>query len=67
MSELTTCNYCKLESIRRDAKKKNMKVVCMPSRYELGGEEVYVVKKGDKPNKKNWIAWIMGITDHCVC
>ena len=69
MSELTKCNYCSLQAIKRDAKKKDLKVVIVPSKEmgSLGGVEVYVLKKGEKPSKKNWVSWMMKVTDSCVC
>jgi hypothetical protein len=69
MSELTTCNYCKLQSIRRDAKKKKKRVVMKSAGFNhgLGGYNVYLLDKGQKPNDKNFISWFMMITGVCVC
>ena len=66
---MSTCNYCSLNGIKRDAKKKKLRVVMIPSTCmdSLGGVEVYVLKKGEKPNKKNWRCWFMAVTGHCVC
>ena len=69
MSELTKCNYCSLQAIKRDAKKKGLKVVIVPSKVmsTLGGVEVHIVKLGDKLSKENWVSWMMKVTDSCVC
>jgi len=63
---MSTCNYCSLQSIRRDAKKNNKRVVLIPSVYELGGTEVYVLKPREKPNNKSWACWFMSIPEQCV-
>ena len=69
MSERTKCNYCSLQAINRDAKKKDLKVVIVPSTKmsTLGGVEVYTLKLGEKPSKNNWRCWLMKVTDSCVC
>ena len=63
------CNYCVLESIRRDAKKHNKKVVIATSEKmgELGGSEVYLMSNGAKSKTKKWVAWFMRIPDRCEC
>lgn len=69
MSILTECNYCKYKAIIKFQKKIGKRVMKIPSfkMGSMGGFEVYVLKKGEKPSKKNWVAWMMKITDHCVC
>jgi hypothetical protein len=74
MSELTPCNYCSLNSIRRRAKESGLKVTL---RHNRGGLDVYthppeieikekVSDRTDEPNEY-WRAWFMVLTDHCVC
>jgi predicted Zn-ribbon and HTH transcriptional regulator len=67
MSEYTLCNYCKLQSMRRDVKKKDKRLVSVPSKSKLGGYEYYMINKNEKLTKKNWICWFWEVTDHCVC
>lgn len=69
MSELTECNYCRLESIRRDAKKKKKRVVIVPAGFNitLGGHNIHLLNKGEKPTEKNKACWFMAITGVCVC
>lgn len=78
MSELTQCNYCNLEAIKANARKKKQWVTLLGLPHsKLGGIEVYVhpkdvtitaLEKQDKKEiKKYWVAWMWVITDHCVC
>jgi hypothetical protein len=75
MSELTPCNYCSLNRIKRRANEKGLQVTLLSSR---GGFDVYVhpadvtVNRetvGDEEGKPSsyWGAWLMALTDHCVC
>ena len=66
MSELTSCNYCNLKSIKRMAKKKHQKVEVRPSSYDkmekysyMGGVDVLV--DGEK------VAWFMVLPSYCCC
>lgn len=67
MSILTECNYCRYQAIVAFQKKAGKRVVKIPSTYSLGGVEVYALKKLEKPNKKNWVAWMMEISKSCQC
>jgi len=73
MSELTLCNYCRMQSIERDAKKQGKRIVKIPSERcnIFGGREVrwevHSIKKNEVLSGKNWICWMWEITDHCVC
>ena len=74
MSELTTCNYCNLKRMEEDAKAEGNKVTLIPSKSKMGGSEVYVHPRSINIKKFNrgqlqrfWVAWMMEITDHCVC
>lgn len=75
MSELTPCNYCSLQRIKRGAKEQGAKVYVRPSEF-MGGYDVFVVPKGEKLDTSigkdgnhgyQWEAWFMEITDRCVC
>ncbi len=68
MSELTPCNYCNLRSIKRRAEANNQQVTL------LNGQDVYVHPKAvdikslpHDQREQYWRAWLMAITDHCVC
>ena len=69
MSYLTECNYCKYQAIVKFQKKAGNRVVKVPSKNmgHRGGYGIYALKKGEKPNKGNWVAWMMDITTHCLC
>lgn len=74
MSELTTCNHCNLERIRRDAKKAGHRVTLEGSTWGMGGVEVYVHPKAlnfrtfnKNMKRRYWVAWMMEVTEHCVC
>ena len=81
MSDLTRCNYCTLQNIKRRAKEEGNKVILKPG--WRGGTDVYVVPKGvaipkevksgtdkeegDEFHKKYCVAWFMELTSHCAC
>ena len=78
MSELTSCNFCNLNRIRRDAKVKGMKVTVLNAVMGgLGGSTVYVHPKEvkiaklpgweDGPREKYFVSWMMEIPDRCCC
>lgn len=69
MSILTECNYCKYREIVKFQKKVGNRVIKIPSKKmgSMGGYEIHALKKGEKATKENWMAWMMEITDHCVC
>ena len=73
MSELTSCNYCRLKRIKERAKEERKRVTLMPSVF-MGGTEVYVHSKhvnirklSDKDKKQHKSAWMMEIPDRCCC
>lgn len=73
MSELTRCNFCTLQSIRRYQKGTGAKV----RQISRGGWiTIYVVPKGKKLNTKRkvdgnpseqFVASFMELTSFCVC
>ena len=78
MSELTPCNHCRLESIKRRAKQNGMKVtVINDARWGMGGSNVYVHPNGlkieklgggeDGPREKYRVSWMMEIPARCEC
>ena len=73
MSELTPCNYCTLQRIKRDAKKSGKKVSIRNETllHWTQGRAVYVhpntVKGNARFDKKYFQAHFAELTDHCVC
>lgn len=66
---MTMCNCCSFEAMKRNAKKNGKRVITVPSTKmgTLGGVEVYILKNGEKPNKKNWVSWMMVLPETCQC
>jgi hypothetical protein len=78
MSELTTCNYCNLRSIRRHAKEQGLKVTVLnDARWGMGGCNVYVHPKSikirefrggeDGARAKYRRAWFAELPERCCC
>jgi len=78
MSELTSCNYCKLKRIKASAKKDGKKVTQLrDSTWGMGGVNVYVHHPkivisdipggGDGDRSKYRMAWMMEISKSCCC
>lgn len=88
MSELTQCCYCALKDMRRPlSKMSRCERSCMEKYHkpgdrvylrvnaEMGGFDVYRVRKGDKlkptdpdkDKKSQWVAWFGNLSDHCIC
>jgi hypothetical protein len=74
MSELTSCCYCSLQFIRTRAREEGKRVFLRPGM--MGGTDVFAVAKGEKldisvdkkgNHGKQWRAWMMELTDSCVC
>ncbi len=67
MSDLTSCNYCTLRRIRAEAKREKKKVKIVTTKYvgemrefkSQGGVDILV--DGER------VAWLMELTNHCVC
>ena len=73
MSELTQCNYCRLQRTKRDAKEKGMKITLLASNF-MGGTDVFVHPKNvkikdaqGKDREKYLSSWMMAIGDRCEC
>lgn len=73
MHSKARCNFCTLKNIRIRAKRARSKVVLVS---EQSGVSVYVVPKNEKLNlkarrkdqpAKQFKAWFMDISDHCMC
>lgn len=74
MSELTTCNFCNLRWFQSRAKSQGKEITLL---RESGGNAVYMHPKDvdvrtleggkDGERARYWKAWLMEITDHCVC
>ena len=58
MSELTSCNYCTFESMKRHAKEKKEKLVKKPNIKESG---VDILVDGE------FRCWFMELTSYCCC
>lgn len=74
MSEKTRCNYCTLKWLERVAAKTNREVVQEEGDDEtkrvvgVKGTNVYLVPAGRELNRDvHFAAWLMELTDHCVC
>ena len=79
MSELTSCNYCTLQGMKRRAKANDERVITMPSFHRAPtprGIDVFVVPVGvTKSHLRNHEVlrdefggtWFMELTQHCVC
>ncbi|NVM22877.1 MAG: hypothetical protein HWN68_13980 [Desulfobacterales bacterium] len=78
MSELTKCNYCSLQDIRRRAKERGEKVTVLHnSKWWYGkGCNVYVhpkdidlpnIKEDSKLHDRYSVAWFAELPDHCCC
>lgn len=74
MSELTQCNFCGLEGIKRRAKDTARVVTILPAYHELKGLDVYVHPKDinihllRKPTRqKYWRCWFWAIGSKCEC
>lgn len=67
--EYNMCNHCNYNAMEQTAKKQGKIVVKLPSGLmgSMGGWEVHVLKRGEKATKANWKAWMMEVTDYCVC
>lgn len=78
MSDLTPCNYCSLQSIKKRAKEKRQKVtVLYNSKWHSGqGCNVYVhpknvklqnIKEDSELHDKYSVSWFMELSDKCCC
>jgi len=67
MSELTLCNHCSLQIIKRRAKKESKEVTIIKN-IEHGGTDVYVHSKSESIDKeKDFAAWFMELSSRCCC
>jgi len=72
MSDLTSCNYCSLKSLRCSLKGSGAHIRLV---RENGGVAVYVIPKGEKLGakrvdgepSKQWRRWFMELSDRCAC
>lgn len=66
------CNHCKLQAIRKQAKKDGRRVSLRPAAWGMGGSEVYVHPRTVKTpwaddREKYWVAWMMLVPERCEC
>lgn len=66
MSELTRCNYCDYEALKREAKKRGERVRTVPDKdsHWPNAVRVEVFRDGKWHDRQVWFA---ALTDHCVC
>lgn len=66
---MSMCNYCSFKRLQESAKAKGKRLVKIPSTKmgTLGGCEVYMLNRGEKPSKKNCVSWMMKIPESCEC
>lgn len=74
MSELTPCNYCSYQRIKKRADDDGLLVSLLPAHWGMGGTEVYVSpvdvdveKMSEIERHKYYKAWFMSLPDHCCC
>lgn len=74
MSDLTPCNYCNLNRIKRYAKREGRTVALhpgVPTQGLPGDVNIYVVPPGEElitgDESPHFAAWFMELTNHCVC
>lgn len=65
MSEMTLCNYCHYQDIRRRADEENALVELRPEEY-LDGQHTFLTGQGVYVDG-SLVGWFMELTDHCVC
>jgi len=63
VSELTPCNYCELQRIKRRAEQDGA-TVTVTREMEGDFKGWYTVRRSDKPVP---VARMMALSDHCVC
>jgi len=79
MSELTRCNYCKLKSLKQNAKAKGMKVTKRSSNF-WGGIDIYIhpkdikippgyvhVADSEEGADQYFVMWCKEIGQFCEC
>lgn len=64
---MSQCNYCLHKTMAADAKANGLTILIRPSRFKLGGFELYLVEKGKEPTKKDWVGWVMALPNKCEC
>ena len=74
MSDLTICNYCRLQAMRRRAKEDGKKITIRGGNPEQGlpaGIDIFVhpktFKNEDRFQIQYKVAWFMELTEGCVC
>lgn len=77
MSDLTPCNYCSYQGIKRRAKEKGLVITKKRhlsatkiggKDHYMGGVNIYRHKKGETiDHDKHFISWFMELPDSCKC
>lgn len=71
MSDLTPCNFCTLQALRKRARAKGKRLTLFPG-TTAGGVDVLIhpgVTRAELKRNRDlyFAAWFMELTDHCVC
>ena len=67
MSEMTRCNYCTLQSIKRQAKEDGKLVTQIGQDVYVHPRKVNIKIMTPKGRKKYFAAWFMELTTSCSC
>jgi len=67
MSCHTRCNYCTLRDMEKVAERGRGEVVLRPAPHEGMPDGVDVLIRYPNEDEPVWCAWLMKLSDHCVC
>ena len=67
MSELTRCNYCTLQSIRRRAERENQQVTILAQNCYVHSKDVNISELNEESREQYFVAWFMELTEGCAC
>ena len=66
MSELTICNYCTLQKYKKEIKP-GYKLSIIGNDVYIHPESIEYKDMTFAERDRYWQAWLMEISDHCVC
>ncbi len=66
MSELTKCNYCTLQHLKKNLKQ-DEKLSQLGNDFYRHPKDLDVKDMSFAEKEKYWRVWLMEIPDHCVC
>jgi len=67
VSEITPCNYCSLNKIKKNAKDQGLIVTNIGRHYYKHPPKVDINLLDEKERRKYFSAWFMELTNHCCC